>query len=802
MQTLLADLGFAVRTLAKSYSFTAVAVLTLAFGIGANTAMFGTLNAAFFRTLPFEEPDRLVMGRATFDGGVNPAMSSEDFYDYREQAASLDSFSAFNPWAMNVTVLGGDEPEQLDSTLVSWDLFRTVGVDPAAGRHFGEEEGEDGAPPVVIVNERYARRRFGDSRAAPGEALVIDGLPHTIVGVMPAGFQLYVDVDLWRPMKPNGPFAGARRFHNWVAVGRLRDDISLSQAQAEVDLISEQLAIEYPESNRDKALLLTDLHEVLVEGQRTSLLLLMGAVGLVLLIACGNVANLLLARGSARRAELAVRAALGASRGRIVRQLLTESIVIAVASAVIGIALAAWLQNLILQLMPLDTVGIRELGISAPMLGFALLAALATSLLFGTIPALHGAPTDIALQLRSAGRAGSARRGTRMRSTLVVVQVALSVILLIGSGLMIRSLTGLMRAPMGFETSNLITAEFRMPGSDYENAEQLRLFFSALLDEVRAIPGVEAAGLISQLPIRNPGNNIYVYDATQPPVEARDADLAYTRNVLPGYFRTMQVPLVAGRLLDDTDTAASPRVMVVDEGFARMLFPDENPLGRQVVIDFGEPVTAEIIGVVGAVRVNNLRQDGAPTMYHPFAQAAARTMRIAIRSNGDTAGVVSAFRNVVGRLDPNLPIVDLDTMEALIADSVAGDRVVTASLTLFATVALTLAVVGLYGVLAYYVAQRRREIGVRLAIGARQSKILGWILKRGMALVAIGIALGVAGAFAATRLIESLLFGVESVDLVTFVGVSALFAVVALIACLFPAWRATRVDPVIALSAE
>jgi len=802
MQTLLADLGFAVRTLAKSYGFTAVAVLTLAFGIGANTAMFSTLDAAFFRTLPFDEPDRLVMGRATFDGDVNPMMSSQDFYDYREQAASLRSFSAFNPWPLNVTVIGGDEPEQLSAIWASWDLFRTVGIDPVEGRHFSEEEGEDGAPPVAVISDRYAQRRFGDSRAAPGEALVIDGLPHTIVGVMPADFHLFVNVDLWRPLQPNGPFAGARRFHNWIAVGRLADDVSLRQAQAEVDLISGQLAAEYPDTNEGKALLLTDLHEVLVEGQRTSLMLLMCAVGLVLLIACGNVANLLLVRGSARRGELAVRSALGASRGRIVRQLLTESVVIAFLSGIVGVVLAVWLQNLILRLMPLNTVGITELGFSMPMLAFALLAALATSLLFGTIPALHGAPTDVAQQLKAAGRTGTARRGARMRSGLVVGQVALSVVLLIGSGLMLRSLSSLMSEPLGFETGNLITAEFRMPGSEYEGTEQLGLFFTELLEEVRAIPGVREAGLISQLPIRDPGNNIYVYDARKPPVATRDADLAYTRNVIPGYFRTMEIPLLAGRLFDATDAASGPPVMVIDETFAETVFPDESPLGKQVVIDFGQPVTAEVVGVVGGVKVSNLRYDNQPTMYFPFTQMASRTMRIAIRTGADTAGVVSGFRGVVRRLDPNLPIVDLDTMDALIAASFADDRVVAGSLTLFAAVALVLAIVGLYGVLAYYVVQRRREIGVRLAIGAQQGRILRWILVRGMTLVVIGVLLGVAGAFAATRLIESLLFGVESVDLVTFVGVSVLFAVVAMAACLIPSWRATRVDPVIALSAE
>jgi putative ABC transport system permease protein len=802
MHTFLQDLRFALRTLAKSYGFTAVAVLTLAFGIGATTAMFSMLNAAFLRPLPFAEPEQLVLGMATFDGNVNPAMSAYDFFDYREQAHTLQSFSAFAGFTRPFTLTGFDEPDRVNGLWISWDLFHTLGIDPEAGRHMSAAEGEPGGPAVVMISDRLARRHFQSPAAAAGETLRVDGTPATVVGVMPADFHLAFDVDLWLPMRRDGPYAGARRFHNWLAVGRLADGVTLPQAQSEVDAISAQLEAEYPESNKGKALLLGDLHDELVEDQSASLWLLMAAVSLVLLIACGNVANLLLARGSTRRSELAVRAALGASRGRLVRLLLTESLAIALVAGLAGLAIAAWLQRLVLELLPLSTLGVEQLTMSPAVLGFALLAALSTSLLFGTVPAIQGAPSDVAQQLKGAGRTTEARRGARLRSTLVVLQVAVSVVLLVGSGLMIRSLAGLASVPLGFTADNLVTVALNLNASDYPEGDQIRLFYADLLERVRAIPGVVEAGMISQLPLRDPGNNIYVYDAAKPPVDPSDSQLAYTRNVLPGYFEAMGIPLLAGRTVGTTDTPESPRVMVIDEVMAAQLFPDADPLGQRVVVDFGEPVTAEVVGVVGAVRVNSLQQDAQSTMYFPFAQATSRSMRLAMRTGPNAGAAVAALRDVVRQMDPNLPMTDLTTMQTLIDDSMSSTRVITGSLALFAAVALSLAVVGLYGVLAYYVAQRRREIGVRLAIGAPRGRILTWVLQRGMRLVAIGLLLGVAGAFAATRLIESLLFGVAATDTLTFAGVATLFVGVALFACLVPALRATRVDPIVALSAD
>jgi putative ABC transport system permease protein len=800
MHTLMQDLRFALRTLAKSYGFTAIAVLTLAFGIGATTAMFGVLHAAFLRPLPFAEPERLVLGRATFDGRINSVMSAYDFFDYREQADTLQSFSAFAGFTRAMSITGFDEAERVDGIWVSWDLFRTLGIDPQAGRHMSRSEGEPGGDDVALVSDRFARGHWGSPEAAVGELLRIDGNPTRVVGVMPADFFFVFDVDLWLPMRRDGPFANARRFHNWTAVGRLAAGVALPEAQSQADAISVRLEAEYPESNQGKAMLLSPLHEVLVEGQRVSLWLLMAAVSLVLLIACGNVANLLLARGAARRPELAVRAALGASRGRLVRQLLTESVVVALVAGVAGLFLAVWLQGIILRLMPLTRLGIDAVGLSPAVLGFALLAALATSLLFGTLPAIQAAPVDVAQHLKAAGRTTEARRSARLRSTLVVAQVSVSVVLLIGAGLMVRSLAGLAGSPLGFAPENLVTAELLLTEADYPEGEQVRLFYADLIERVRAIPGVLGAGMISQLPIRDPGNNIYVYDADNPPADTGGTTSAHTRNIMPGYFEAMRIPLLAGRTIEPADTASTPPVMVIDEALAAELFPGQDAIGRRIVIDYGQPVTAEVVGVVGSVKVNSLRGTGS-TMYFPFAQMTSRTMRLAMRTAAGDGAAVAALRDVVRRIDPNLPLADLVTMESLIDQSLASDRAVTGSLALFAAVALALAVVGLYGVLAYYVAQRRREIGLRLAIGAPRGRILVWVLRRGLGLVAVGLLFGVAGAWAASRFIAALLYGVGGTDPVTFAGVSLLLVLVALLACLVPAWRATRVDPIVALSA-
>jgi putative ABC transport system permease protein len=799
--TFLQDIRYALRNLAKSPGFSVLVVLILAVGIGANVAMFSMMNQALVRPLPYADPDHLVLGRATFNSNLNPLASAYDYYDYRERNSVFESLAAILFSTIDMTVTGGDEPERVAGTFASWDLFRALGVDPAVGRHFSREEGEPGGPSVVILSNGYWQRRFGSSSDAIGQTITVNGTSQTIVGVMPADFQFMHRADVWLPMRKDGPMANARRWHNWFLVGRLNAGIDLDQAQAEMDVISAQLASEYPETNRDKALLLTGLHETLVEEYRTSLFLLTTAVGLVLLIACGNVASLLLARGSNRRSEMSIRAALGASASRLTRLLLTESLVTALAAGVLGIGLAFGFQKLILQFLPLDLPGMDALGLSGSMLSFAVVLSAVTGLVFGILPAARAARPNVVEDIKSGARATDSR-GSQFRSALVVVQVAISVVLLVGSGLLIRSFASLRRVDPGFEARSLLTAEIRLAQAEYAESEVRINFYSKLAADVAAIPGVTDVALINQLPIRDPGNNIYVYAADNPPADPNDRDVAFQRVVFPGYFQAMGIPLLQGRDIDRSDTEGTPPVLVINETMARTLFPDQNPLGRHVAVDVGEEMTAEVIGVVGDVRMSAPRYDPRLAMYGSYFQQPYYRMRLAIRTVTDPASIAPQLRAAVWSQDRDIPVADLSTMSELISRSVSSDRVMAVSLSLFAAVAMSLAAIGLYGLLAYYVSKRIHEIGVRVALGAGSGDIVKLVVNRGLKLVVAGIVAGLVAAFWSTRLIQQMLFNVEATDPATFGAVCVFFGTVALIACLIPAWRALRVDPLLALQAE
>jgi putative ABC transport system permease protein len=799
--SVLQDVRFTIRNLGRNPGFAILVVVVLAVGIGANVAMFSTMNQALIRPLPYDEPEELVLGRATFNGNINPLMSAYDYYDYHERNEVFRSVGAINFGPVDMTVTGGDEPEQVAGVFVSWDLFPTLGVAAVGGRHFTPKEGEPDGPAVVMLSGGYWQRRFGSDPDAVGQSITVNGFPLTIVGVMPPDFHFLHNADLWMPMRRDGPFAGARRWHNWYLVGRLKSGVNLERAQADMDLISAQLAGEYPETNRDKALLLTELHEALAEDYRMSVLLLMGAVGLVLLIACGNVASLLLARGSARRQELSIRAALGASGPRLLRQLLTESAVTAAAAGVLGTVAAIWLQRLILEFMPIDIPGMQGLGISGSMLGFAVILSATTGLLFGALPAMRAARVNVVEDIRSGSR-NTDSRGSRFRSALVIAQVAVSVILLIGSGLLIRSFATLRRVNPGFDMEHLLTAEIRLTQDKYAEADQRIEFFSKVAEDLRAIPGVIDLALINQLPIRDPGNNIYVFAAERPPMDPNDRDVAYTRTVFPGYFDAMGIPLLRGRDIAESDVAETPLVLIINETMAQTLFPDEDPIGRQVVVDLGQDASFEVVGVVGDVRIDGPRYNPRLAMYGSYFQRPYYTMRIAVRTAVEPTSIARPLRTTVWRQDGDIPITDLTTMRDLVARTVSQDKVMTLSLTLFATVAVSLAAIGLYGVLAYYVSRRAHEIGIRVALGAGARDVLRLVLTRGIALVVVGILFGLVGAFWVTRLIQQMLFAIEPTDPGTFVVVSLFFAAIAAIACLVPAWRALRVDPLTALQTE
>jgi putative ABC transport system permease protein len=797
------DARFAVRALRRQPGFVAAALLTLALGIGANVAMFSVVNLALFRALPYAESDRLVLGRTQWPGGgIGWTVSAPDYYDVLEQSTSFESLEAITPFTRDFTVTGAGEPERISGAWVSPGFFGTLGVAPLLGREFLDEEGEPGGERVVILSHDFWQRRFGGDRGVIGSALTVDGAPQTVVGVMPAGFEFVVDVDAWAPMVRGEMFAAARQFHNWLLVARLRRGVSLAEARSEVDVIMRRLADVYPESNRDKGLVLTEMQEAFAEFFRATLLMLMGAIVLVLLIACANVASLLLARGSGRRTEMAMRSALGAGGGRLVRQLLTESAVLGLAAGVLGTVVALSLQRSLVATTPLTRMGLKAVGLQPEVLLFAVALSVATVLVFGLVPALSVGRVDPAEDLKAGARSLAAGGRARFRSGLVVAQVVLSVVLLVGAGLLLRSFVRLRGVDPGFDSENVLTADIGVPRAKYQDEESRVRFFSELQERVAATPGVLSVGLISRLPIRDPGGNIAVWDPANPPADASEWRLSYARSVMPGYFEAMRIPMQAGRDVQASD-AGGPPVMVISETMARTIFPDESPLGRQVAIDTGdEPAVFEVVGVVGDVQVSSLSGDIEMVMYIPYVQWPDVTLRLAVRTAGDPRSIVGPLRATLREMDPDIPLAGVATMDEVLSRSVSFTRTVMSALGLFAGVALFLAALGLYGVLAFYVAQRNREIGIRMAMGATGRDVFKMVLSRGFALVGLGLIVGIGAAIAAGRLIRNLLFEVEATDPVTLLSISLFFILVALLACLIPAWRAWRIDPVVTLRSE
>ncbi|MGD8321729.1 MAG: ABC transporter permease [Gemmatimonadota bacterium] len=800
---LVQDVHIAVRSFLKQPAFLAAVLLTLGLGIGGNVAMFGILDASLLRALPFREPDRLVMGRVTRNGEVGYTVSAPDFFDYRERSTSFTALSAFTPFQLATTMTGEGEPERIQAILVSTGFFATLGVSPALGREFAGEEGELDGPPVVILSHGLWERRFGGDPAVLGRAVNLGGRPYTVVGVMPAGFRFVLDTDLWLPLQRGGSWAQARQFHNFVLVGRLAPGLTVGRAQSDVDRISEALAEAYPDSNRNKGLNLTPLKQALSERYDTTLAVLMAAVAALLLIACGNVAGLLLARGGARRGELAVRSVMGAGRGRLARQLLTENALLALGAGAIGVGLAVWLERGILAFVSLDQLGPVEAGVSLPMLGFAAALSLLTVLVFGVLPALRVAQTDPASDLRSGMRTAGSRRATRFRSGLVVTQVALTCVLLIVSGLLLRSLDRLNGVDPGFETRNLLTAEVQIPGAEYGPEERVT-FYRQLRDRVAALPGVEAVGLITRIPIRDPGGNVRVDLPERFGSAGVFGGMADQRVVMPGYFDAMGIPLIAGRDLTLEDRGNAPGRVVISQAVARRVFGEDDPLGRIVGVDTGgeEPTRFEVVGVVGDVVMDHPANGTYPGMYFSYAAQPSSSMRLAIRTRGDNAQVTAAVRQVLGEMDPDVPLSGVSTMNATLSRVVSDNRAIAVVLVLFAAVALLLAAVGLYGVLAYQVSRRLHEIGIRMALGAGTGSVLSSVVRGGLVLVAIGLALGIPASLAAARLVQGMLFGVGAADPVTYAGVAAFLGLVATVACLLPALRAARVDPVRAFRAE
>ena len=806
MSTLWQDLRYGMRVLLKQRGFTLVAALALALGIGANTAIFSVVNAVLLRPLPFPEPGRLLVVWTDHRARGGPEVewaSPEEFEDWRGQNSVFERMAGYTGWGPTLT--GQGEPEQLSGAAVSADMFPLFGVEPALGRGFLPEEDRRGAERVVVLGHGLWQRRFGADPGVIGRVITLGGEGHTVVGVMPAGFKspLQPRAELWRTLRPAlGPGCG-RGCIVLRVVARLRPGVPLERARAEMSTIARRLEAQYPDSQKGVGVALVPLHDQLVRGVRPALLVLLVTVGLVLLISCANVASLTLAQATARAREVAVRLALGAGRGRVARQLLTESLLLALVGAAAGLLLAFWMVDLLKAFSPPGTPRLDEVRIDARVLGFTLVIGLVTGLVFGLVPALQTSKPHLNQALKEGGKGTSAgARSRRLRQTIVVAEVALALTLLVGAGLLLKSFVRLQRVDPGFNSRGILTATIGLPRTGYPERRQITAFYGQLIERLKALPGVQAAGAVSDLPLGGGASDVsfVVQGRPLPPPGQRPA--AWYNSVTTDYFRTMGVRLLRGREFGERDSEQAPRAVIISETMARRFFPDEDPIGKR--LGNGEDDNwREIVGVVADVRHFGLDAEARPTMYFPDRQAPSRGMSLVVRAGGgDPLALAGAVRGAVLALDPNLAVAGLGTLDALVSDSIATPRFVLLLIGAFAGVALLLAAVGIYGVMAYAVGERTHEIGVRMALGAQPGDVLRLVVGQGMTLVVAGVGLGLVGAFALTRLMATLLFQVSATDPLIFASVPAVLAGVALLACYLPARRATRVDPLVALRYE
>ena len=805
MTILLADLRYAFRHLGRRPGFATLVIGTLALGIGATTAIFSAVYPILFAPLPYPHAERIVMVSERGKDGNSAGIGYATILDIRDMSHSFEAIAAITGWGPTLT--GRAEPEVLNGENVSFSFFKVLGVAPALGRDFRADEDVRGVPRVAILSNALWRSRFGGDTALIGQTITLNEIAFTVVGVMPAGFENLAgpQTQIWTTLRYNVslPFA-CRTCHHVRAIARLKPDVAPRQALSELNTISARLVADHPSEYAAPGMLAPTLAEQVTTGVRPALLAVFGAVVLLLLIACANATNLLLARAAQRQGEFSVRAALGAGHGRIIRQLLTESLLLALIAGTVGVGIAIAGVRALVAIAPPGLPRIDAIQVNSTALVFTLATATAIGLIFGLVPALHAVRGELYNDLKQSTRRGA---GTRRltRGTLVVSEVALALMLLVGSGLMLRTMIRLLGVSPGFEASHLLTMQVQTTGKRFDNDTVTHLFFAEVLAAVRALPGVEAAAFTSQLPLSGDYDGYGMHMESKPNPNPENDPSPFRYAVSPGYLETMKIPLRRGRSLSESDGENQPPVVVINETFAHKMWPNENPIGQRVRLgaaDKGPWFT--IVGIVGDVRHVSLAAELPSAVYLPEVQwpFADGMLTLVIRANGDADALTSATRRAIWSVDRNQPIVRIATMNALVAGTEAQRKFTLLLFTAFAVVALILAAAGIYGVLSGTVTERLAEIGVRSALGASRNNILWLVVRQGITLTGIGLIIGLVGASLLSRLIGSLLFGIARVDLVTYLGVTTMLAAVATAASWIPAWRAARVDPAVVLRAD
>ncbi len=818
METLLKDLRYGIRGLLKRPGFTTVAIVTLALGIGANTAIFSVVNAVVLRPLPYAEPDRLVTLWETIPGSDRRSVAPGNFFDWRSQNEAFQDIAATFNGNFNLTSDG--EPERIDGATITSNLMSVLGVSAQIGRTFQTDDDEHQDRSAVLISDGLWKRRFGADRSVVGRTITFDEVPHTVVGVMADGFQFPARSELWVLGRnrnavslslvsqfPTNDWNQERDAHFLSVIGRLKPGVTLSQAQSNIAGITRRLEQDFPKTNSGLGSNVVPLHTQIVGDVRAILFILLGAVGFVLLIACTNVANLMLARATQRTREIAIRAAVGATRLRLIRQLLTESILLSAVGGLLGLIVSAWAVDLFIRLSPGDIPRLSEASVDLRLLGFALLVSLLTGVGFGLLPAFQATKTDLNSSLKEGGgKATEGQQRRRARSVLVVTEIALAQVLLVGAALLAISYVRVTHIHPGFNADKVLTAKIAPSRKKYPDPRSREMFYSTVIERLQALPGVEAAGMVMNLPLTGSSMN-RGFRAEGQPEPRPDENVAMDYQVVsPDYFKALEIPIKRGRGFTSADSENSERVIVINQSMAERYWPNQDPVGKRLAIGESskENLWRTIVGIVGDVRHAGLSETPVPTAFISYRQdfESWPRMGFAIKTKGDPASLTSLVRKELAALAPTQPVYAVEPMEKLMRAAVAPRRFIMLLLGSLSAIAVTLAMVGIYGVISFSVGERTQEIGIRLALGARATDVMRMVLSQGMRVVLVGIVIGVGGAFALTRLLASLLFEVSPTDTSTFLIVAGLLSSVALLACYIPARRATKVDPLVALRYE